>query len=795
MIQFQYPLFLLLIVPVIALVAFVVRKNFGGMKRIQQRSTFQATLRQRYFVLFSRAVIFVLLIVAMSSPFTFKTVVKSGDPVLTVLIDNSSSMEVLDTSGISELAQQLGKSIPVRMRAFSSGGVSAVGDALIASINGNDNILLVSDGRSNSGRSLGDMLVLASSLNSTISAIDLKPSGDDSAVAILGPRVTTNAEENDFDVVVNQVGGDAGYRLIVSIDDEMLLDGEYSGSKTVTVSKKFSEGYHKMKAEIVVDDHFAQNNVFYKSVKVEPKPGVLFVSRGGSAPVSSILNSLYRTTATTGLSGESLEGYSAVVLDDIPASEVDVETLSSYVIDGNGLVVFGGKNSYDRGGYKDSVLEGMLPVRVGKGKEGKQADVNVVLVIDISGSTGSGFSQGSASKVEEVEKALAVGVIGDLKKSDKVGVVAFNTDAYIVSDFMPVLGNEDYMKRRIEALVYKGGTRIDEGIKAARKMLAALEGSKSIIIFSDGKSGSYSQDIYDAQIASGNGIKVYTIGVGEGTNSKHMQDLAEAGNGYYFEPAETERLRVVFGDSEESPGATSYPVEIVNSHHFITQGLKVSARVSGFNQVVPKPNADLLLATASNNPIMAASRLGLGRIVAISTDDGSGWASELLNSRNSVAVTKAVNWAIGDLSRNKDFDVDAKDAYLGEEMDVNVISGSLPEHESLKFAKTGKRLYTATVAPEETGFIGFFDAVTAVNYGSEYLSLGMSPQLEDQLEITGGRLFRTDEASAIVDKVKESSRRVISEPVSYSWIFLLLALLIFLAEVCFRKIMEGKANK
>ncbi len=792
--QFQYSQLLLLVAPVLALLAFIVRKNFSRVSRIQQRSTFRQVVRQRSFVLVSRAVIFVLLIVAMASPFTLKTFVKVGDPTLTVLIDNSSSMEVFDASGVDGLVQQIGKSIPVRERTFSSGSVSAVGDAIISAINGNDNILLVSDGRSNKGRSLGDMLVLASSLNSTISAIDLAPSKGDSAVAVLGPRITTNAEENDFDVVVNQVGGRKGYRLVVSIDDEALLDSEYSGSNTLTVSKKFSDGYHRIKAEIVLDDFFPQNNVFYKSVKVEPKPGILFVRRE-SAPVSNILNSLYRTTTATSLSGQSLEGYSAVVLDDIPESEVDVEKLSSYVIDGNGLVVFGGRNSFDRGGYKDSVFESMLPVRVGKGREGKRTDVNVALVIDISGSTGSGFSKGSSSKVEEVEKALAVGVINDLKKSDKVAVIAFNTDAYVVSELMPLIGSEDYIKKRIEKLVYKGGTRIDEGVKAAREMLAPLEGSKSIIIFSDGKSGSYSQDLYDAQIAAGNGIKIYTIGVGEGTNRKHMQDIAKAGNGYYFEPEETERLRVVFGDSEETPGAASYSVEIVNSHHFITQGLKVSARVNGFNQVVQKPNAELLLATESNNPLLSVSRLGLGRIAAFSTDDGSAWASELLNAQNSVAVTKAINWAVGDLSRNKDFDVDVRDVYLGDEMDVNVVSGSLPSYGDLRFAKAGKRLYTAAFVPEETGFQEFFDAVAAVNYGSEYLSLGMNPQLEDQLEMTGGRLFAIGDADAIVDKVKEDSRRVVSEPMSYSWLFLLAAMLVFLAEVCIRKTLEGKANK
>ncbi len=792
--QFQYPQLLLLVVPVLALLAFIVRRNFSSMRRVQERGAFRQVVSQRSFVLVSRAIIFVLLMVAMASPFTLRTFVRFGDPTLTVLVDNSSSMEVLDASGVDGLVQQIGKSIPVRERTFSSGSVSAVGDAIISAINGNDNILLVSDGRSNSGRSLGDMLVLASSLNSTISAIDLAPYKDDSAVAILGPRITTNAEENDFEVVVNQVGGRKAYRLVVSIDGEALLDSEYSGSNTITVSKKFSDGYHRMKAEIVIDDFFPQNNVFYKSVKVEPKPGILLVMRE-SAPISNILTSLYRTTTSSSLSGQSLEGYSAVILDDIPESEVDVEKLSSYVIDGNGLVVFGGRNSFDRGGYKDSVFESMLPVSVGKGREGKRTDVSIALVIDISGSTGSGFSEGSSSRVEEVEKALAVGVIDGLKKSDKVAVIAFNTDAYVVSELMSLLGNEDYLKKRIEKLVYRGGTRIDEGIKASRKMLASLEGSRSIIIFSDGKSGSYSQDLYDAQVAASNGIKIYTIGVGEGTNRRHMQEIAKAGNGYYFEPEETERLRVVFGDSEEAPGATSYPVEIVNSHHFITQGLKVSARVNGFNQVVPKPNAELLLATESNNPLLTVSRLGLGRMAAFSTDDGSAWASELLNAQNSVAITKAINWAVGDLSRNKDFDVEVKDVYLGDEMGVNVVSGSLPSYGDLRFAKVGKRLYTATFVPEGTGFHEFFDAVAAVNYESEYLSLGMNPQLGGQLEMTGGRLFGFGDADAIVEKVKEDSRRVVSEPVSYSWTFLLAALLVFLAEVCIRKIREGKANK
>ena len=792
--QFENPKLLLLIIPVLILLVAIVRKDFGKIKKIQARKRFQSKVKKRSYILISRSIIFILLIVAMASPFTLQTVLRTGNPTVTLLIDNSTSMDILDTSGIPALESELKKSIPVRSKTFASGEISAIGDAIIASIDGDDNILLVSDWNSNSGRSLGDMLVLAASLNATINAVDLEVSKDDTAVVILGPRITTNAEDNEFEVVINQNGLEKDYKLIVSVDNQEVLNNAYSGSNIATIIKKFAEGYHTIKAEIILNDFFKQNNVFYKTIKVEPRPKVLLV-RKDSTPLSNIMTTLYQTTTVSDLAGQNIGGFSAIVLDNIPAAEVDVERLSSYVIDGNGLVVFGGKNSYDRGGYKDSLFEGMLPVRVGKGKEGKRNDVSIALVIDISQSTGAGFGAGASSRIQEVEKALAISVFDDLRKNDRVAVIAFNIQAFIVSDLVRVLGNEDYVKGRIQRLVYKGGTRIDEGIKAAREILGPLEGSKSIIIFSDGKSGSYSEDLRNAQISANAGIKIYTVGVGENTNRKHMQDIASTGNGYYFEPDETERLKVIFGESEDAPSSGAFPLELVNSHHFITQGLKLFANVNGFNQVVPKPNADLLVATQSNNPILTVSRLGLGRIVAISTDDGSAWSPELLNSKNSVLITRAVNWAVGDLSRNKDFDVDIKDVYLGETMHVNVISQSLPKYKDLKFAKIGKTLYSASSTLETSGLYTFFDATAAVNYEREYAVLGINPGLEQTLSVTGGKLYDATDTEQIVEKVKEDSKRILSTPVSYSWMFLLAALLVFLTEIAFRRIQEGKTNK
>ena len=785
-IQFERPLLLVAIIPVLLALLFIIRKDF--VKGLRRRDVRKSILRQRFFILATRSLVFAFLIVAMASPFSLQTAVKTGDPSLTVLSDNSTSMSVLDVSGVQAMNEKLQSKIPVKFRSFASGEDSPVGDAVLSTMKGKDNLLLISDGNGNSGRDLGDMLVVASSMNSTINAVNLEASVQDGAVVVTGPRVTTNAEQNEFKVAVKQVGSPQEYELGVYVGDKKVLSGTYSGSKNFSFSETFSEGYHVIKAEIVAKDHFSQNNVFYKTVKVEKKPKILFVSRD-KTPLSEVLNALYGTTTVSGLSGQDLGSYSAVVLNDLPESEIPSQRLSDYVTEGNGLVVVGGKSAYDRGGYKDSVFEAMLPVRVGKGQEGEKTEVNVVLVIDISGSTKAGFRAGSHTRVEEVEKALAIGILKDLRPDDRVAVVAFNTDAFIVSDLGKVLGNERYVEDRISRLVYQGGTRIDEGIKAARKILGPLDGSKNMIIFSDGKSSGLSDDLRDARISANTGIKIHTVGVGAGTNRKHMQDIAKAGNGFYFEPGETEKLAVIFGEAEEGDSG-SLAVDVINGHHFITYGVKPVASVSGFNQVIPKSNADLLVATQRNNPLVTSSRLGLGRIVAVSTDDGSAWASELLSSKNSVLISRAINWAIGDLGRNKEFDVDVRDVFLGDRMEVNVVSGAEPQHEFLKFSKTSKRGYSAHFTPQSSGIQSFFDAVAAVNYAEEYAILGMNPELKNLVALTGGKLFNPEDSNALVEKVKEDSKRVVSEPRMFSWMFLLAALVVFLSEIIVRLIQE-----
>lgn len=789
---FEHTKLLLFIPAAIAILFIIIRKDFVKLKGDRWKLFEKAKVRQRLVIFALRSIVAACLIIALAQPIAVRQEMSTGDPALTILLDDSKSFNLYDRQAVQTIKEKLQNDIPVTIRHISLENSSPLGDELLANMLGNDNLLLVSDGRVTKGRTLGDVMVVASSINSTINALYLDPARSDLAVSVEGPRVTTVGVDSDFLARVTQTSPSGtepiSYTVTVKLDGDTILEQDSSGTDSFKFTRKLAEGYHQLSAEINVNDYFPDNNLFYRTVKVEKKPKVLLIT-DRSSPLEEIFAPLYEVTTASTLQGTSLTGYSATVLNDVPASQVDMDQLSSFIDDGNGLVVFGGRSSYDKGDYKGTVFESLLPAKVGAGEEGAKKFVNVILLIDISGSTSSGFGTGSSSTVEEVEKALAIGVLNDLRPEDRVGVVAFNVQPYVLADLEIAAGSKKDLTSKVQRLIYTGGTLIGEGLRGASKMIAQADGSKNIVLFSDGKSGSMGEDLQAARIAAADGIKVYTVGVGEDTNREHMQAIAQAGNGAYFEPSEAQKLKIIFGAGGEEP-TDKMKLEKLNNNHFITRNVKIEAHLSGFNQVVPKPNADVLVATADNRAILTVWRFGLGRIASVATDDGTGWAPELFNSANSILITRTVNWAIGDLSRNKRFDVTAKDTYLGDSFQVDVLADSMPSDDRLAFSKTGERLYSAQLKPDKTGWYSFFDATAAANYPLELLNTGYDPDLSVLVQVTGGSVFTPNQTAELLKKVREDSRRLVTSQKSLAWIPLSLALIFFLLDIAARKAME-----
>lgn len=792
MVAFEHPKLLLLIPVAVALLFLIIRKDFVNLRGERWKLFEKTKVRKRLAIFALRSIVAASLIIALAQPVTVRQQASTGEPSLTILLDDSRSFDLYDRQAVQEIKEELQDDIPVNVRRISIENSSPLGDELLANMLGNDNLLLVSDGRVTKGRSLGDVMVVASSINSTINALYLTPEKSDLAVRVEGPRVSTVGVDNEFLARVDQTSPPGTepipYRIIVKLDGDVIIEQSSAGTDAFKFRRKLSEGYHRIEAEIMASDHFQENNVFYKTAKVEKKPKVLLVTEG-SSPLEGIFMPVYDLSTATELKGNSLSEYSAVVLNDVPESQAGIDQLGEFIDDGNGLVVFGGRSSYDKGSYKDTVFENLLPVKVGAGEEGAKKFVNVLLLIDISGSTGSGFATGSSSTVEEVEKALAVGVLNGLRPEDRAGAIAFNVEPHTVAELERVSDNKKELTSKIQRLIYTGKTRIESGLREASRMLAQEEGSKNIVLFSDGISDSEGEDLQAARIAAANGIKIYAIGVGEATNTEHMQALAKAGNGAYFEPSEAQKLKIIFGGGGAEP-TDKMKLEKLNNNHFITKNVKLSARLAGFNQVVPKPNADVLVATAENRAILTVWRFGLGRIASMATDDGTGWAPELFNSENSILITRTVNWAIGDLSRNKKFDVTAKDTYIGDNFRVDVLAGSMPTDGRMAFSKVGERLYSSEFKPGKTGWYSFFDATAAANYPLELLNTGYDPDLGVLVQATGGKVFTPDQTAELLKKVREDSKRVITTHKSLAWVPLAIALLFFLLDIAARKMME-----
>jgi len=779
------------------MVIMLIRKTFIKFTTEKEKKEHEKNRKlSRLLIAMSRILIFSLLVIAIASPFSLEEKTIQGDPSLTILMDNSTSFELFEPGIASNLKSSLEKEIPTTVKYIAHEEQSPIGDSLLNNMKGDNNLLLISDGNNNKGTSLGDVMMLASSLNTTISSLNINPIKTDLAITIDGPSEVIFGTEALFYIDVKQVGPSVlDYNIKVILDDNVMIDEQATGTHTFEIKETLQEGYHKIKASITANDHFTQNNIYYKTIHVLPKPNVLFILQK-DAEITKIMETLYDVTKKSYMPNY-LKPYSAVILYNINENWLKTKTaiLTDYVADGNGLVVIGGDNSFDYGNYENSMFETILPVKVGLAGKEEESGMNIIIVIDVSGTTSSVFGTGSTNTKINVEKAVATQIVGGLKAGDKIGVITFDFNSHLISPLSIIDEKPDlnYTISTIQCGGYSAGTLISAGLIRAEDMLKSAKGSKNIVLISDGITQYPNGAIKKAKLMTDKGIKTYTVGVGFDTNRQFMQDLALKGQGVYFEPTEAQRLNIIFSREPEEDKTDMMGLLTFDSNHFITQSLNLNAKVTGFNQVIPKSSARMLITTHNTNPIVSVWHFGLGRVAALTTDPEV-WAGQLLNKENSKLITRTVNWAIGNPSRNNEFDVKLKDSRIGDVAQINVISEKEPSLEGLSFSKIDKNSYRTTFVPKTTGFHSFFDAVMAVNYKREYEELGINPDLADLVSITNGRMFDKDNTTAIVNFIKENSKRKKIDKKSYSWIFILTALIIFLMEVCIRRIMENRKS-
>lgn len=779
----EYPWALVFIVIFIPILFWILRREFLVLKEPIEVKVQKRKVRKLMYL--TRTLLILLLLGAIASPYIQRQKVIDGDPYIEFLIDNSTSMALFQDVSQS-LSTNLEKRTTTEVKVIGSDTTSNIGDSVLSSIKPHGSILLLSDGNANVGADLGDVALFAAKLNATVNAIRLTPIHDDASVEIIGPAKTLENADNTFTVFINRVGNVKAVNLQVALDGEVVYD-KVTLENSVSITRQLTQGNHRLTAKITLNDYFPTNNVFYKTVRVVPQPKILLFTEK-STPLETLLKQLYVVEPTTSIPID-LSPYYALVVNDVPASKLESSTdaLNDYIADGNGMVAFGGENSFENGGYRNSVFETLLPVLVGN-PEKKPGDIALAIVVDVSGSQGAPF--GKFANTAEFSKAATLDIMKNLKLDTPVALVAFNTQAYLLDDATPI-----FTKQNVEEIVgrlkWGGGTNIAAGLLKAMQVLSSVSGSKNIVLMSDGKTQGEAAAYEAARYAANAGIKIYTVGVGPTTNEKVMMDLAEITNGIYFRATDESRLKILFGPVDESEAKSGkMDLVVLNKNHFITENYEPNATLYGFNQVSPKGAGRLLATTSTGQPILTVWRLGLGRVGAMSTDDGAKWAGAMLAGGNSRIITRTVNWAIGDPERKSEAFVDAKDTRINEPALITIKSKVPPSAQDVVFYKIDEDTYTGSVLPKQVGFQQVGGAEFAVNYEQEFGDLGINRELESIVSSTGGKMFDANDIKGIVDHAKTRAKREVNDREYLRWPLVVLAIAIFLLEIFIRRVIR-----
>ena len=444
-----------------------------------------------------------------------------------------------------------------------------------------------------------------------------------------------------------------------------------------------------------------------------------------------------------------------------------------------------------------------MPFNIGVAERKSDAKYNVVFVIDLSGTVNYPFRPNSDQTVLDFEKSFLISIIRSLNIEDEVSIIGFVSrphcvpqELHCVLNPISFLPNIEDSIRTFAVPAEDSGTNIALALNRARSVLEKAKGSKNVVLLTDGIDTNEYGIMQTVQSMSSFGVKLYTIGVGQFVNGALLKNMADKSGGLYFEPDESDKLKIIFmGDEEEQKclKATSGRAVLMDTAHWITKGdLTLSANVGGYNLVVPELWGRKLVATDCDRTLITAGRYGLGRVAVMSTDDGGKWSGQLFSRDNSKVITKMVNWAIGDFTKDIEFDVRVKDTTLGKATDVNVISNEKPEEKGLDFVKIDAGLYSAKFRPEKVGFYQLLGASVGVSYNDEYEKIGLNPALGELVTISGGKVFEPNDVEKIKDTIITMSKRVKIKTVNYRWPFVIAALILFLIEVFIRRLRQNK---
>lgn len=367
------------------------------------------------------------------------------------------------------------------------------------------------------------------------------------------------------------------------------------------------------------------------------RPRVLHV---GSDPSRALVRALMadHLDVEDGSPGElpteatQLASFDLIVFSDVPARAISTDrqrAVVDYVRElGGGFMMIGGEHAFGVGGWSNTPIESILPVRFEGERQREEPTLALMLVIDKSG------SMSSQDKLDLVKEAARL-TARTLDPGDEIGVIAFDSRAHVLVRLQRA-ANRIRISSDIARLTAGGGTNV---LPALREAYLQLSGSnalvKHVILLSDGQSPERGIPSLLHDMRSSD-ITVSTVGVGEGAGKDFLSRIASQGRGrYYFSQDGTDVPRIFSRETREVSRNA-----VVEQQHFARVNKPVQAlrgldfgRAPGLSGLVPidaRPQSETLLRTQNGEDLLVRGRSGLGRTLAFASDAKPRWASRWL---------------------------------------------------------------------------------------------------------------------------------------------------------------------
>lgn len=493
-----------------------------------------------------------------------------------------------------------------------------------------------------------------------------------------------------------------------------------------------SKAMENLQVRVQAPGDTCEENDFYSAYSViESTPRVLVISGQGTgtSEFTSVLNAAgcdYSVVSGWNAPTTILEmlDYKSIILvdtyiDDLPQGFLD--NVESYVKDyGCGFVCCGGDESFALGGYRDTVLETILPVDMERRNVNEAPSMAMVMVIDRSGSMTGSVGNSGASNLDIAIKAATVAV-DNLRDEDYVGVLTFD-DGYEWQVELVKANDRKAIKEKIEDIAGGGGTTIKPAVQEAYKALLESDASvKHVVLLTDGmgETTNFNDVISDYTSA---GITLSTVAVGDGSDTRLLEQLANRCSGRYYYSDISSDIPKIFaqevflgGDSYLQNGEFGLAVQ---GGHEIMSNLFADGWpiLYGYVAATPKTASQLLIASAEeNDPILTTWQYGLGRTVAWNSDVTGEWTGAFAGKEDYVQLWKrVVDYSTG----NADIGEDSVDIVTSGEMteivyqtkeytsDTEIVATVIDpegEKQEVKLYATAPGKYETQLPTEQTG--------------------------------------------------------------------------------------------